>query len=91
MRFKSVKSKIKHFFPEHKFIAVSIQKKAQYHISSPAGGITESLQRQPFFKRLVKKIDYSGNLVMNHKCFLAVAKIIIAGHSYLQIVKSLTS
>jgi hypothetical protein len=28
------------------------------------------LQWQPFFKRLVKKIDDIGYLVMNHNCFL---------------------
>jgi hypothetical protein len=32
------------------------------------------LQRQPFFKGLVKKIDKGGNPVMNHNCFLTARR-----------------
>ncbi len=71
MRLKSIKTKAKYFFPEQQFIACCIDKKAQHHISPATGGITESLQRQPFSERLVKKIYERGNLVMNHNCFLA--------------------
>lgn len=56
MWLKSIEAQAEHFFPEHKFIAESIQKKAQDHISTTAGGVAKGLQRQPFFKRLVKEI-----------------------------------
>jgi hypothetical protein len=80
MRFKSIETEAEHFFPENILIAERILKKTQQHIGTTTGCITESLQRQPFFKRLIKKINYSGNLVMNHDFFLAGAKIIVLNH-----------
>ena len=83
MWLESIESKVDHFFPEHKLVAVSVKEKTQHHVGASAGSIPEGLQRNPLFKGLIKKIDYSGNFVMNHDCFLAAAKIIIATHSFM--------
>ncbi len=74
MWFESIKPEAKYLLFENELVAESVQKKAQQGIATTACCITESLQRQPFFKRLIKKIDDSGNLVMNHNCFFAARR-----------------
>ena len=70
MWLESIKTQVEHFFPENKLIAKSVQEKPQHCVGTATGCIPEGLQWKPFSKRLVKKIDYSGNLVMNHKYYL---------------------
>jgi len=70
MWFKGIKTQIEHLFLKNKLVAKSVQKKPQQCVGAATGCITKSLQWKPFFKRLVKKIDYSGNLIMNHKYYL---------------------
>ena len=70
MRLERVETKTKNFFPEDELIANGVQQKSEQCIGAAAGCIPEGLQRKPFSKRLVKKVDYSGNLIMNHKYYL---------------------
>ena len=82
MRFKSIEAEVESAALKKKFYADGIKQKTQYRIAAAARCIPESLQGNPLFKGLVKEIYNIGNPVMNHNCFLAGAKIIIAGHSY---------
>ena len=70
MRLKRIKAQAEYLFAEKILIADAVQQEAQHRIGSPTGRIPESLQRQPFFERLVKKINNIGNPVMNHSFFL---------------------
>jgi len=77
MRLEGIEAQAENLLTEKEFITEAVQQKPQQCVGATTTCITECLQRQPFSKGLVKKINNSGNLVMNHNSFLAGAKIIV--------------